>query len=349
MKKRQLLIVAAAVGLMLAPAANADMVVTSDGSSFVGTIESITDGKLIIVTQPAGKLTVDLSMVTGIATDRVINLELSSGDTLVGTLEPAAEEGGVIVHSDVGDVSAATANITQLWPEGEENPEVTARLEAARPKWTATAEGGVIRTEGNTDTLEGHGRLLVKRKTSEDLLELYLSGKYGEENKRRTNNEYLGGIRYETNLTDRSFWYARTELEFDEFEDIDLRATAAVGLGHYWLKQPDHELKTRVGPGYRHESYDTGRSEDDFVLDLGLDYLVNITDWLQFTHSTVYAPDVEDFDNYRLAADTAVVMPLKDDRWAWKVGMRNDYNSDPAPGRDRLDNTYYTSIVLRFR
>jgi hypothetical protein len=44
--------------------------------------------------------------------------------------------------------------------------------------------------------------------------------------------------------------------------------------------------------------------------------------------------------------DTALLIPFKDERWAWKMGMRNDYNSRPQSGLDRLDNTYYTSIVL---
>lgn len=349
MKQCRNYIIAVVLGLLMATGAIADTVMTSDGSTIVGNIEKIADGKLVLVTQAAGRLEIDLSMVTGISTDQGVSIELTSGDMLLGAVEPAAEAGTVIVRSEVGDISAATSDIALMWPEGAEHPKVAARLEAAQPKWTATLEGGVTRTEGNTDTLEGHGRFDVKRKTSNDLLEFYLAGNYGEENKRRTKNEYFGGIRYENNMTDRWYWYARTRLEFDEFEDIDLRATAAAGFGYYWLKQANHELKTGIGAGYRHESYDGGRTENDAVLDLGLDYRRDIADWLQFTHSTTYSPDVEDFDNYRLACDTALLLPLKNDVWSWKLGMRNEYNSNPQPGFDRLDNTYYTSIVLRIR
>ncbi len=349
MEKCRNYVMAVVLGLSLATGAMADTVMTSDGSTIVGNIEKIADGKLVLATQAAGRLEIDLAMVTGIATDQVVSIELTSGDTLLGAVEPAAEAGTVTVRSEVGDISTATSNIVLLWSEGAENPRVAAQLEAAQPKWTATLEAGVTRTEGNTDTLEGHGRFDVKRKTSEDLLEFYLAGNYGEENKRRTKNEYFGGIRYENNMTDRSYWYARTRLEYDEFEDIDLRATAAAGFGYYWLKQPDHELKTSIGAGYRHEAYEGGRTEDSAVLDLGLDYRRDLADWLQFTHSTVYSPDVEEFNDYRLACDTALLLPLKNDVWSWKIGMRNDYNSNPQPALDRLDNLYYTSIVLRIR
>jgi len=349
MRIRHYVVIAVALGTLLAPVAMADTVMTSDGSSFVGTIEQIADGKVVLATQAAGRLTIDLTMVTGIATDQSVSIELASGDTLVGVVAPAAEAGSFVVQSEVGDVTAATSSIALLWTRGAENPRVAAQLEAAKPKWTATLEGGVTRTDGNTDTLEGHGRFDVKRKTSEDLLQFHLAGSYGEENKRRTKNEYLGGIRYENNMTDRSFWYTRMALEHDEFERIDLRATVAAGFGHYWLKKAEQELKTSIGAGYRHESYAGGRTEDDFVLDLGLDYRVELAEWIQFTHSTAYSPDIEEFENYRLALDTALLMPLRDDRLAWKIGMRNDYNSNPAPGLDRLDNTYYTSIVWHIR
>ena len=64
---------------------------------------------------------------------------------------------------------------------------------------------------------------------------------------------------------------------------------------------------------------------------------------------TQFVPDFLEFDNYRLTLDTAVLIPFKNDRWAWKAGMRNEYNSRPQTGFDRLDNTYYTSIVLTLK
>ncbi len=344
------------VVLLASASARADVVTTSDGSRIVGTVERIADGKLVIQTEIAGRLEIDASKVTGISTDRPVNVAVSSGDMLVGPIDASPEAGTSVVRSKLGDISISPSNVTMLWPEGTENPkivairkEANAEIEAAKPHWSATLEAGASSTDGNTDTLVGHGRFDAKRTSKDDLLHFYLAGKYAEQDDSRTTNEYFGGIRYENMITERWYWYARTELEFDEFEDIDLRATATAGAGHYWLKQPEHELKTSAGAGYRHEAYDGGRTEDDFVLDLGLDYRVDLAPWAQFTHSTVYSPDVEDFDNYRLRLDTALLVPFKDERWAWKIGMRNEYNSRPQRGFDRLDNMYYTSIVLSLK
>lgn len=356
MKRLRSPLVCAGLVLLLTLPLRADVVTTSDGSRFVGTIKEISGGTLVILTDIVGRLEIDMTKVTAIATQKSVNVAVGSGDTVVGLMDLGADGQGSVVHSELGDISVAASSITQLWPKGTDSPEVLAiradaekQIEAAKPIWKVTVEGGITSREGNTDSLDGHGSVKVDRKTADDLLQFYLRGKYHDDKNKRTENEYLGGIRYENQITGRSYWYTRVEMEFDEFEDLDLRSTAAAGFGYYWLKEDDHELKTSLGLGYRHESYDTGRSSDDAVLDLGLGYRKDFGDRAQFTHNLVYSPDFLDFDNYRVQADTALLIPFKDDNLAWKTGVRHKYNSQPPGTNERLDTTYYTSIVLSIK
>jgi putative salt-induced outer membrane protein YdiY len=357
MKGYYLLSTFMALGFLVTGGASGDTILLNDGSQLVGTIEQIHGGKLAIVTDFAGRLEIDASKMKSLTTDGNVHVELASGDQLVGPVQLAAEAEEMVVESAVGAISFSSGDIAALWAEGGEHPdflvkkaEMEAAVEAAKPKWSATLEAGGSRTEGNTDTLTGRGLFEVRRTTADDLLKFYLSADYGENNEVRNRNEYKGGILFESSLTERWYWYARTELEYDEFENIDLRATAAAGAGYYWLKKPDHELKTRAGGGYRHEAYDDGTSSDDAIVDLGLDYLLDIKTWTRFTHSTTYTPDIERWSNYRLSCDTAFAFPLANtDVWKLKIGMRNDYNSHPQPGLDRLDNTYYANIVLEIK
>jgi len=51
-----------------------------------------------------------------------------------------------------------------------------------------------------------------------------------------------------------------------------------------------------------------------------------------------------------LTLDTALAVPLgNSDIWKLKLGVTNEYNSQPQPGLDRLDNTYYANIVLELK
>ncbi len=350
-------VVSMSFGLFVANAAVADTVLTADGSRIVGTIEQLTDGKLTISTEFAGRIEIDSSKIKSITTDRKINVALKSGDRLVGVVELPADADAQVVNTAMGPITIDTRDITAIWSESAENPEIVAvrtqlevEKEAMTPKWTATLEAGGVRTEGNTDTLSARGRFDLRRKTPDDFTKFYLAAEYAEQDDKRNRNEYKGGILYENLLSNRWDWYTRLEMEYDEFENLDLRATATAGVGYYWLKKPEHELQTRIGAGYRHQAYNNGETTDSAVLDLGLDYRLDVTPWVQFTHSTVYSPDVEEFNDYRLTLDTALAVPLgNSDIWKLKLGVTNEYNSQPQPGLDRLDNTYYANIVLELK
>ena len=358
MRKAWLLSFPAMVCLTLVPPpVGADYVETADGSRIVGTVMRLAEGKLVIATEFAGELTIEVAQVVTVATDGAFSVELASGDRLIGPLKGMPEQHKSVVGSTVGEVEVEWGQVAYAWPEGEDSPELLAvrtemEAETARykPKWSATLEAGITRKEGNTDSLESRGKFVVRRKTEADLLKFYAAADYSEINKARNRNEYLGGVFYENAITKRWNWYTRGELEYDEFEQIDLRATAAAGVGYYWLKESDHEFKTRVGAGYRHEAYADGNTSDAAILDLGYDYRLDLRTWAQFTHEVTYSPDVEETADYRLVVDTALAIPLaSSEMWKLKLGVMNEYNSRPRPGIDRLDNTYYANIVLELK
>ncbi len=331
----------------------ADVVVTSDGSRIVGRIDQIHDDVVRITTEFAGALDIKTTDVRAMSTDAPITIQLRSGDRLVGPVEISDDATQSIIRASVGAIPMALNDIAALWPEDAEDPIVIAAKEEAkkeierlRPKWSSTLEAGGVMKEGNADTIDARGRFDVKRKTPDDLLEFFLAAEYSEQDDLRTKNEYRGGIRYESTLSERKYWYTRLVLEFDEFENLDMRSTAAFGYGYYWTKEPATELKTSVGLGYRHESFKTGDTQDSAVIDLGLNYRCDLGDWAQFTHAAAYAPDFEEFDDYRVDFDTAIVLPFKKDNWKLKIGIRNEYNAQPQPGIVRLDNTYYANVVL---
>lgn len=343
---RRIMLQGVLIGLTLSASAIADQLILHDGSRIVGTIERVGGGKVVIVTDFAGKLEFDSAKVKSITTDAAVNVSLQSGDRLVGSLESSPDAAQSTVKSAVGDVNLGMDNLAYLWPQGSESPEEAAANAKYKPSWLYRVEFGGSQTEGNTDTRNIRGRLDINRKTSKDLLRFYAQADYSEQDDVRSRQEYIGGMMYEFQFLPRWFWYARGELENDEFEDLDLRATVATGVGYYWIQKEDHELKTRLGGGYRYEDYESGNSRDDVIADAGLDYRKDVTKWMQFLHSTTYSPSLEDFDDYRLDFNTALLFPLKADQWKLKVGMENKYNSNPSGDLDRLDNLYYVNVLL---
>ncbi|MGC4072783.1 MAG: DUF481 domain-containing protein [Nibricoccus sp.] len=60
-------------------------------------------------------------------------------------------------------------------------------------------------------------------------------------------------------------------------------------------------------------------------------------------------PLFEDFANYRFLHESYVELPLADPKWKLRVGLSNDFNSEPAPGLEKMDTTYFARLVLSFK
>ncbi|HRX86814.1 MAG TPA: DUF481 domain-containing protein [Phycisphaerae bacterium] len=349
MKPNRTLLPLLVVPLLLCSVTHADVVTLTDGSRLVGTIERMTDGKLMLTTEFAGKLEIDTAKVVSMGTEEPVNVALSSGDRLVGPMT-AGEDQRSVVKTAVGELDIDMASVDAIWPKGADSPEAVAaqkEIDAKVGKWSFQAEAGVTDREGNTERFDAMGRLLLQNKSSEHLLQFYLNGQYGEQNKIRNVAEVIGGIMYEHNISDRFYWYVRNEAEYDEFENIDLRYTLTTGPGYYWIKKDNHELKTWAGVGLLHESYRDGDSRSDAQAEVGVSYLVDLTEWLRFTHSTIWYPTFNSLRDYRLTSDTAFLMPLgTSEIWKFKIGAAYEYDPIPQPGRERLDETYYANILL---
>lgn len=339
---------------------SADVITLSDGSRIIGTVERLTDGKLILATQFAGTLEIDKSLITTIDTDGRHVVGLTTGDRLVGEIDWKPELDRAVVMTEMGGIPISIDKVEAIWPVGAKSPEVIAlqlqtakiqaEIEAKAARWTATLEAGLNFQEGNTDRLEARGRAELRRTAEKDQLRFYLSGEYTEQNDRRSAAEVKAGLGYEHALTERVFAYLNSEIEYDEFENLDFRFTTTAGGGYYWIKKPGHELKTRLGLGFQHETYRDGMSSNDAVMDLGLDYRIDITPWLQYTHAATYLPTFSSVRDYRLIFDNALVVPFgESDRWKMKFGALYEYKALPQPGFDRLDQTYYANVLLEVK
>ncbi len=368
MKRHTLAAALLAAGfILIATTGVADTVTLSDGSRLLGKIVRMGDGKLILETKFAGTLEIDAGLVASVATDEPVNVGMDTGDRLVGPVKWQPSVKRAVVQTQMGGIPVDVKRIEAIWPQGAKSPETLAleaqvaqareEAEAARGKWSLSMEAGLLYQEGNNKIFTARGRIEARHKTDHDLLRIYALGHYGEDHRKRNVAEVIGGAYYEYLFTDRLFGYGSVEMEYDEFENLEFRLSTALGAGYYWIKKEHHELKTRGGIGFLHETYLPWEDEDGNEFrddptntaqaDLGLDYRIDITPWLRFTHSTTYYPTFESVRDYRLVSDTAFIFPIGDsDVWKFKLGALYQYKSIPAHGAERLDQTYYANILL---
>jgi putative salt-induced outer membrane protein YdiY len=327
-------------------AARADVVTTTDGSRLVGTVQKITPAQVELKTSYAGVLTVAMTEVTSLATDAPITTRLTDETTVTGVTTVAADK-SIQISSATQQTTATLDTLKAAWlPDATPPPE-----SGYDPRhWVYSLGADFSGKRGNTDQSANRFVGDLALVTRLDELRMYTSYEHDETDNDETADETIVGASYNAYFADPWGWYVRSELERDSFEDIDLRATVAGGLSWRPVNTPTQMLKFYSGVGYRHESYETDIEDNNSTtLDFGMNHRWIVSPWLTLLNDLSYTPAVDDFGNYLFVQDSSLEMPVGTGRrWLVRIGVRNDYNSEPAPDRDELDTAYYTRILVRF-
>jgi len=328
----------------------ADQVVIKDGSVLIGTVTGIVDGNLTIETDFAGNLRIPVSQVSSINSESVISLRLDDNRTFNNKVIPA-DDGRIGLEGN--DLSFDFAQIRHLWSEDSEDPLVLFEKEKAKAllmKWSHSIGFDFTGSTGNT---EDFGLGLRADSTYGNKFreyDLYLA--YNNSSKKDVTivNETKFGVEYDSKFYDRLAWYVKTDLENDRLEKIDIRATAALGLKYFWVKNNSYDLSARSGIAFRFEKYQSPNTAtlSEPALDFGLEYSYKIKDFISLESDVTYVPSVNDFTDFLLSNDFALVVPLgKEDNWNLRSGINGTYNSTPVPGKEELDLKYYLRLVYR--
>lgn len=253
---------------------------------------------------------------------------------------------------------------------------------AAEEGWKGRAELGLNGQTGNKERLDVRAGIDVNRKSEGTRLNLYLKGQYAETNSERSANEVMGGTRAEWDISERTYVFGKLDLEHDEFEDLEVRATATTGLGHFFVKRETLELKGWLGAGYEHETFKKDpepvpddlpkpttleesirqillitrqddvitTTTDEVVAEAGYSYRQDFKKNFRFKHGITYYPSVDDpFEQYRVTADTSMEFPVgKEPDWTVRAGVRNEFDAAPQEEVDKLDTTYYLNLGYNF-
>lgn len=328
---------------LLATNAVSDVIEHDNGSRIVGEITRIYENKLVMETDFAGTIEVDLKNLTRITTDRPLFVSLKDGSRLYGEIDQ--RDDNLVINSEGGRHTVSRDVLTAAWLKGKPDPSAPEKRDWS---YEAALEGSG--KSGNTERSSLGARLKAELKGPEDQLQFYLRGSYAKEDGEETDDEILGGIDFERIFRQYHSWYSRIELERDDIENIELRTTAAAGYGYYFLKKSYHELRTRLGLSYRHESFDNGGSDSNIGLDLGLHYRYRFSSELQLVTDITYTPSIEDFADYLLHHESSLESPIGLSKfWKLQLGISHQYDSKPAPGTEKLDTTYFSRLIMEWK
>lgn len=320
----------------------ADTVEVKNGARIIGKITKIDTGSVVVSTDYAGTITIKQSEVTSIATDAPIAVRLASGTRFDGRVT-AGSNGAIQIAGSDGTITTTMDKVAASWTAGKADPLVERH-------WTYEASVDISGKTGNTEQVGSAAEFRATLKTTQDMLQFYSSYNRQVSEGVKAADQLKIGVDYQNNFAGRYSWYARDEGGFDRVKDVELYNIAAAGLGFDIVKEPKRTLTGRLGLSFRYEGYKNPITPD--VKSAGLD--IGLNNDMEFGDSRLvtrlaYVPAFEDLGMYRVTHETYYQIPLTSPAWKLRLGVSNDYNSQPPLGVKKLDTAYFTRLVLNWQ
>lgn len=344
--RKQLLGIVWALVLGLAGGSWADTLELTGGDRLTGKIESMTTGKVVLVTSYAGTLTIDRSAVSRILTDSPVKVALSNGDRILGKID-TAPDGALTIQTDFGRTQVTNRGaVVAVWLPSAVDP--TLPPPPPVPVWKYSVAFDWVGKEGNSKAISVGGSADALLAGPEMDLKFYAKGAYAKTDGSLSDRRLLGGIDFERRFRQTQSWYTRDEVMKDDVQGIRFRNVLAAGYGSYIFKHENSDLRIRVGAGYTFTGYtDPVRENDSGIsLDSGFRFRTKLGKFASWATDVTYQPYVDNFANYHIAHESKIIIPLVTPNLVQECGVGNQYESMPGADRKKLDTMYFIRTRL---
>ncbi len=309
-------------------------------------------------------------VVTLVLTAPIVNADqvvLENGDILTGTVTERNDDSVSFEHPVMGEITLNRDQISRIImddavissppPPPSEQPEPSQEnwLEQMGlfHGWDHKIEVGLDGSSGNSESF--NLRAAYQGDYEDDEKAWHTLARYlrNTSDGDTSTNEFLGSIERIWKLPDsRWFFFANGTYEWDEFQNWDHRISGSGGVGYHLIKLGEDsdlfDLKLRGGGG---GNQTLGGDDETFTPEAlaGLDFKYVISDRQELTLSNTIYPDLGDFGEFRNITGAAWTFLIDSDpRLNLKLGIDNEYQSNPGGDAKHNDLKYYGALVYEF-
>ena len=329
----------------------ADQVSLKNGDRLTGTIVK-SDGKtLVLHTDYAGDVTLQMSAVQSLESGEPLHVQLQDGRNAVGNVTTTSDGSIQVATSSSPPVEAPIASITAL----RNNAEETAYEKSLHPgfleDWKAALNLGFAVTQGNSQTENLSLGFLAARQTLHDKLSAYANSIYAANNApgavpATTANTAGGGARYDRDVHDNLFAFANTDFFSDALQSLNLRSVFGGGAGYHAIKSDRTTFDLLLGLNYTHESY-TGLTRNFAALTTGEELMHKIGKGSVLNESVTFFPDLNSVGDYRATFNLGTATKLS--KWlGWQNSFADIYVTNPPTGKKQNDLLLTTGLSISF-
>lgn len=328
----------------IAVAASADQVVLKNGDRITGRIESAAEGKLVIQSQLAGRLTVNLSDVLTFSTDEPIEIHLSDGTVikrkvLLADPNRFAIEPGRTLQPQALNI----ADIVKVNPP-----------QRPLPRWTGNISAGFTKTTGNTHTETRTLSASAVRRSENDRITLTMDYARGRQTdpdtgtKRIIEDWWRGRAKYDYFVSRKFYAYGDGRYEKDAVALLERRIVVGGGAGYQWIETDVTKFRTEIGLASLYERFENApEGNAETSLQAGYNLERKVTRNLVFLHDMTYYPALESFSDYYLTT-TAELRANLTARIFGNLKVIFNYDQSPATDRGSTDIKYILGVGISF-
>jgi len=333
----------------IAPAWAQQTLQLDNGDRLSGTLAKI-DGATWVFTSTVGEVKVPAARVTSFVAPEPIGVRLSDGTIAAVTI--GTQNGRLLITRDDGTtIDAAPADLAAVGSATELEDLRAIEIGFFSPInmfWGATGALGFSNKSGNSRSRGTSVDLEIRRVSPKDRLTLNA----GINRELRPNDQgdlqlavskYYGALRADMYVSPRLFAFAETQQERDTFQLLDLRSSYVAGLGVQAVTTPTTDLRFSLSGGARIENFVGPTTESAAVGSFGTDLRQKLGP-ATLAWKASWAPNVEDLGNYRLRSTASVTTTLIKGL-GFRIGLLNEYNSDPQPGIEKHDWMVTTTLA----
>ncbi len=329
---------------------HADTVVLSNGDRVTGKVIDTADGKVTVKTNLMGEVHIDKKGIVSIETEEPATVTFADGTKSTGTVVTKGEQVEVIQQNQK-KVARAFSALEAVRDADSQRKYEREQKRLTNPGWldfwTVDADLGIASARGNARTTTINSGAKIQRATGFDKTTLTFEQIYSTQSTTEptgtTANAISGGASYERNLTKKLFAYTGASFDYDQFQNLDLRAVLGGGLGWHIVDTDRTKWDFGAGGNWNREKFSTGLVRNSFEFNLFEKSDHQLTKALRVFQGFSLFPNMSDRGEYRYRLRIGTDFTLNS-HLALTMLVSNKYLSNPLPGNKKNDLLFSTGI-----
>ena len=318
--------------------ATADTIFLANEDRLSGKVDSISSGQILLKTNYAGTLSINVDSVKRVETDEELVFKMTDGERISGRL------------------TKRDSVLSLIDASGNTRPIILANIVSAVRETKRTIAAPMLRSRldlsaaiatGNSDTLAANALFesTLKRLKSAHDLSLFVSRE--EANNLKTKDQIDADYGYKHFVSER--WFASGQVEYfrDPLKNIKRQINLGAGLG---FQAWDHSLSAlSMEAGVSAVLEKLTESQQNPAFRWGLDYTQYL--WgkqLEFFHKHSLLVIADGARGQVIDASTGLRLALTD-RLDTHFRIDHQIDTKPPPEVDKIDTTYSLGIGIKFQ